>query len=221
MTTAHLTEIHLNTASRDVQADLRHGGLGFHRRTERLFLPDGYVAPRTSSTGPRPSLGLLWRLDTTRTGLRLLIQSTDPPDLTTLPDHYGTARTTELGPYLDHLTTGQHVHYRLTASPVHWARDKTTGKPLRNRIPCTGPDITHWWTRRAPDLGLDPYTTTTFQLTPVTGVADHNPHMRLPLTRYDGLATITDPTHLRAAILHGIGRSKAFGAGLLTLAPPN
>ncbi|MFS8202560.1 type I-E CRISPR-associated protein Cas6/Cse3/CasE [Streptomyces sp. CWNU-52B] len=46
------------------------------------------------------------------------------------------------------------------------------------------------------------------------------PHVfRHQLTRFDGQATITDPDQLRHALLHGIGRAKAYGAGLLSLAP--
>ncbi|MGW1728527.1 type I-E CRISPR-associated protein Cas6/Cse3/CasE [Streptomyces sp. NPDC002306] len=36
---------------------------------------------------------------------------------------------------------------------------------------------------------------------------------------YDGRLEVTDPTALRHALTHGIGRAKAYGCGLLTLAP--
>ena len=37
---------------------------------------------------------------------------------------------------------------------------------------------------------------------------------------FDGLLTCTDATALRAAVMNGIGRGKAFGMGLLSLATP-
>ncbi len=43
--------------------------------------------------------------------------------------------------------------------------------------------------------------------------------MRHSLIRYDGTATVTDPTALTQAVLTGIGRGKPYGAGLLSLAP--
>jgi CRISPR system Cascade subunit CasE len=36
---------------------------------------------------------------------------------------------------------------------------------------------------------------------------------------FDGLAVITDPEHVRAAVCEGIGRGKSYGCGLLSLAP--
>ncbi|MFI2633005.1 type I-E CRISPR-associated protein Cas6/Cse3/CasE [Streptomyces collinus] len=43
--------------------------------------------------------------------------------------------------------------------------------------------------------------------------------MRHSLLRYDGTATVTDPDTLTAAMVHGVGRGKPYGAGLLSLAP--
>jgi CRISPR system Cascade subunit CasE len=37
--------------------------------------------------------------------------------------------------------------------------------------------------------------------------------------RYDGHLIITDPDAFTTAILNGIGRAKAYGCGLLSLAP--
>ncbi|MGW4382460.1 type I-E CRISPR-associated protein Cas6/Cse3/CasE [Kitasatospora sp. NPDC004531] len=209
MTSAHLTEIRLNTRSRDVQADLRNGGYGFHHRTARLT--------NTETAGGETRL--LWRLDTFNNGLRLLVQTMDKPAPQTLPDGYGVSRTLPLDKHFDRLAAGQKVRYRLAGNSVRFAFDEITGLPLPNRIPCRGEEITTWWTRRAPDTGLDLDTTTTSQLPTVTGTRDRKPGFRLVLTRYDGTATITDPDTLRTAMLTGIGRGKAFGAGLLTIAP--
>ncbi len=49
------------------------------------------------------------------------------------------------------------------------------------------------------------------------------PGVKDPITittaRYDGVLRITDAPQLRQALTHGIGHAKAFGCGLLTLAP--
>ena len=37
-------------------------------------------------------------------------------------------------------------------------------------------------------------------------------------TVYEGVARVTDPDALRHALVAGIGRSKAYGCGLMTLA---
>jgi CRISPR system Cascade subunit CasE len=36
---------------------------------------------------------------------------------------------------------------------------------------------------------------------------------------FEGLLTITDPPALRRALIQGLGRGKAYGCGLMTLAP--
>jgi len=41
----------------------------------------------------------------------------------------------------------------------------------------------------------------------------------LTTARFDGVLRVTDPDRLRRALTHGIGHGKAFGCGLLTLAP--
>lgn len=45
--------------------------------------------------------------------------------------------------------------------------------------------------------------------------------VRVPHTAvlFEGTATVRDPEALRAALFHGIGRSKSYGCGLLSLAP--
>jgi CRISPR system Cascade subunit CasE len=209
MPRAYLTEIRLNTRSNAVRADLQGGGRGFHHRLTRL------APPETATEDAR----LLWRLDTFRNGLRLLVQTPQEPDLGDLPDNYGTTRTHVLDRHLERLAQGQQVRYRLAANAVRWATDEVTGLPLKNRIPCKGEEIPHWFHRRVPDHGLAPDTLTAFQLPPVTGTRENKPGLRLALTRYDGIATITNPDALRTALLNGIGRGRAFGAGLLTVAP--
>ncbi|WP_254667604.1 type I-E CRISPR-associated protein Cas6/Cse3/CasE [Streptomyces sp. SolWspMP-sol7th] len=41
-------------------------------------------------------------------------------------------------------------------------------------------------------------------------------HQRI---RFDGTATIADAEQLRTALVHGIGPGKAYGCGLLSIAP--
>lgn len=41
----------------------------------------------------------------------------------------------------------------------------------------------------------------------------------LGAVRFDGILVVTDPDHFRAAVANGIGSGKAFGFGLLSVAP--
>ena len=44
---------------------------------------------------------------------------------------------------------------------------------------------------------------------------------RLRLVRFDGVLRVTDPDLFRQTLIHGIGSGKAFGFGLLSVAPAN
>jgi CRISPR system Cascade subunit CasE len=43
---------------------------------------------------------------------------------------------------------------------------------------------------------------------------------RLRFARYDGILQVTDPTHFHDALMRGTGPGKAYGCGLLSIAPP-
>jgi len=45
------------------------------------------------------------------------------------------------------------------------------------------------------------------------------PRQRLDAVRFDGVLVVTDPEKLLQAVRNGIGTQKAFGFGLLSLAP--
>ncbi|WP_330301541.1 MULTISPECIES: type I-E CRISPR-associated protein Cas6/Cse3/CasE [unclassified Streptomyces] len=225
--TTTLIRIHLNLRNPDVRRDLAHPG-SLHK-TIMLLAPEGL------GEHPRQQAGLLFRLEhaTRHTPPTLLVQSQLPPDLTRLPATYGSAETRDLTPMLTALTPGRRVRYRITANAS--ARRQCTDsdpffdtetKPRHTDVPLHGDDALTWWKRKATHAGLALHSTA---LTPVRRSrhpvtrqhgGDKQPDVfRHALTRFDGLATITDPDQLRHAVLTGIGRGKPYGAGLLSLAP--
>jgi CRISPR system Cascade subunit CasE len=225
--TPTLTRIRLNLHSPDVRRDLAH--------TDSLHKTVMLLAPDHLGDNLRQQTGLLFRLerDTHPMPPTLLVQSHQPPDLTRLPDSYGTVQNRDLTPTLRALTPGRHVRYRITANASavrrvlddHQPVDKKHGRKV---VALYGDDALAWWQRRAAAAGLALTTTDT---TPVPFARrrknNHTKGTRNKkttgpwhvLTRFDGLATITDPDLLRHALLTGIGRGKPYGAGLLSLAP--
>ncbi|MFE8992784.1 type I-E CRISPR-associated protein Cas6/Cse3/CasE [Streptomyces collinus] len=89
---------------------------------------------------------------------------------------------------------------------------------LTGRTPTTV-EADHWWLRRAAEAGLHLHVLTPTSMEPARSRGRDAPRMRPSLLRYDGTATVTDPDTLTAAMVHGIGRGKPYGAGLLSLAP--
>ncbi|MFF5538632.1 type I-E CRISPR-associated protein Cas6/Cse3/CasE [Streptomyces cinerochromogenes] len=209
--TAVITRIRLNPSSRAVQRDLRDA-TQMHRTVMRL-------APDNLGDSPRHTAGLLYRVDETTTASTLLIQG-HTLDPSRLPPDYGHADIKDLAPMFAALRKDMAVNYRIVLNPVKRERLPLQDKGRRGRfIPLSGPDADQWWTQRAADAGLQLHILTPTNLAPARPRGADAPPMRHSLIRYDGTATITDPDALTQAILTGIGRGKAYGAGLLSLAP--
>ncbi|MFI9048868.1 type I-E CRISPR-associated protein Cas6/Cse3/CasE [Streptomyces sp. NPDC053427] len=214
MTTLWLTRILPNLAAHEVRRDLANA-VSMHHRLMKLF-PDG-IGPQA-----RQRLGVLFRTEDNDSSPAILLQSQVRPDLNRLPATYGHAATKDLSPLLHALRPGLTVRYRITANavrkPGHTTR-AATGAPTA--IPLTGADADQWWQRQAEEnsgLHLDAAHSTPLDTARGTRAGDKRPviHAR---TRFDGTARIKDADLLRRRILDGIGRGKAYGCGLLTLAP--
>lgn len=213
MTDVWLSLLHLNTSNPTVRRDLGNA-VNLHRRLMRLF-------PDNLGDNPRHNLGILFRLEDTPRGPRVLLQSQQSPNHHTLPNDYGTCQTKPLTPLLDALQPGHAVHYRLTANAIR-KPGKTTrqARNLSPVMPLTGPDAEQWWHRQAESAGLELTTVHATPLDPARGKKHPSqPDIRHDRTLFDGTATITNPDQLRQRLTHGIGRGKPYGCGLLTIAP--
>ncbi|MEV3972825.1 type I-E CRISPR-associated protein Cas6/Cse3/CasE [Streptomyces sp. NPDC050698] len=211
----NLTRLVLDPHHPAAKADLADVD-SLHKTLMRL-VPD-HIGPT-----PRATAGLLFRAEPGPDPV-LLVQTADTPDLTALPTNYGTARTLDLTPLLNALTPGRTMRYRITAAPTvaRSAGNPTphpvTGKRRGKVTPLTGDDAIAWWQRRAAAAGLEPVTVSPLPRPfPRTRITRSAPYFTL--TQFDGLARITDTTHLTHALKNGIGRAKSYGAGLLSLAP--
>ncbi|SOE31852.1 type I-E CRISPR-associated protein Cas6/Cse3/CasE [Streptomyces sp. OK228] len=215
-----LTRIVPDPRSRDARRDLsgNDSAMGLHRRLMSLY-------PSDAGPDPRARFGVLFRVEDTPTGPHILLQSTHEPDLTRLPDSYGQSVTRPLDPLLDALKPGLTIRYRCTASPVR--KPGATTRALYSLpavVPLNGPAADEWWTRQADAAGLKPLTLHPHPLDAAQGVRTNNgssekQRIRHNRTRFDGSAAITDPDLLRQKITEGIGRGKAYGCGLLSIAP--
>jgi CRISPR system Cascade subunit CasE len=184
--------------------------------------------------GPTEEGRILWRLDTyERHKVVLYLASPDKPDLTHIVEQAGwpTTQTWETQPYdafLESLRSGQQWQFRLTANPVHAVRRDgwSDTKPLAH---VTVTQQQQWLLERAPRLGLRivPSRAGT-GAEPDLAVIDRRIHrfhrsgstITISTATYQGHLEITETTALRHALTRGIGRAKAYGCGLLTLARP-
>ena len=157
----------------------------------------------------RAKNGILHRYDTPAHGpARLLIQHSTPlrPGLAT-----DTALMhTQLQPLLVNLHVGTGTRFRVVLNAV---RSQTRS---HRRVPITDlDDLVTWGLQRLTAAGLDMIQLVDQPRTTL-GTTGKSP---LWTAQYDGHARITDPDTTRRALLNGLGRAKAYGCGLLSLAP--
>jgi CRISPR system Cascade subunit CasE len=117
----------------------------------------------------------------------------------------------------------ERLRFRLLANPTRKIDTKSAPDgPRRNgkRVPVPNDKLYDWLACRAAAAGfsIDPGSTS---VQPGYVYVNKQPNaqgQRLRSARYDGLLTVTDASHLREALMQGLGPGKAFGFGLLSVA---
>lgn len=176
-----------------------------HRAVMRLF-PDHLAGEPTVR---RATAGILFRHDTpTDSPARLLIQHNTAmrADLTINTG----IKQVALDSLLTTLTVGRGVRFRIVLNAV---RSQTGTK---KRVAVTDPDdLLSWGQHRLEIAGLGRIELSV-QPTTALGFTAKGP---VWTAQYDGYATVHNPALITDAVRQGIGRSKAYGCGLLSLAP--
>lgn len=142
--------------------------------------------------------------------------------------------TRDYTPLLARLTTGDRYAFRLTANPTRAIKDpRADGTVKRMRVEHrTVPAQTRWLIERAQQHGFRVVDASATQPdgTPAPDLSVHARDRRrfnhqsagratIYAVTYQGRLEVTDAEPLRAGLVNGIGRAKAYGCGLLTLAP--
>ncbi|KWX09309.1 CRISPR-associated protein Cse3, partial [Carbonactinospora thermoautotrophica] len=189
--------------------------------------------PQVSDGRPaRQAHGVLWRLDESAGGFVLYVQSRTRPDWSKLPEGYlaAPAQVRDLAPVLDAVTPGRKLAFRLVANATRTIHpDGVPGQRGQGkRVPHRHPDKQIEWlaaqgarhgfvlplaANGQPDVAPSPRPI-------LRGDRRGGKPIVIEPVRYDGHLVVTDPDALRAALTLGVGRAKAYGCGLLSLAPP-
>ncbi|MFJ2806613.1 MULTISPECIES: type I-E CRISPR-associated protein Cas6/Cse3/CasE [unclassified Kitasatospora] len=212
--TLWLTRIIPDPRSREARRD-NAGAVDLHHRMMSLF-PD-----RVAADEPRRRLGVLFRSESTPVGDQILLQSAQAPDLNRLPTGYGQAAAKSLTPLLDALRPGLHLRYRIAANPIR-KPSRTTRElyQLKAVVPLRGAAADDWWARQAESSGLN---LGTLHSTPLDAARGDRRSDQRPVKHdrvlFEGTAVITDADRLRTRLTDGIGKGKAYGCGLLSIAP--
>ncbi|GAB3622657.1 type I-E CRISPR-associated protein Cas6/Cse3/CasE [Mariniluteicoccus endophyticus] len=169
---------------------------------------------------------VLWRVDgagTPRTALWMV--SAEEPDLAHLEEQAGwpskpTARSVAYEGLLDALAVEQVWSFRVTVNPTHRGR---RGDRQQVFAHVTAKQQTQWLLDRQERIGaalVDDSGGQTFALESreVRRFRRGDSSVTLAYATFAGTLRVVDPDALRATMVQGLGRGKAYGCGLLTLA---
>ncbi|MCP4357483.1 MAG: type I-E CRISPR-associated protein Cas6/Cse3/CasE [Chloroflexi bacterium] len=212
----YLSRLQLNSANRQVWRNIIANPYKVHQMVMRGFFDDV----------KREKGDVLHRLDIRDWGATLLVQSTLKPDWSPINPDYLLPVDPLPNPAVKQvdlpLQVGQALSFRLVANPtLKKVRRNENGERLNsNRVPLLREEEQiNWLQKRAETAG--------FKL--LSAAISQSQSQKIwkqkgakPITLYtvqfDGYLEVIQPDNLLAAIKSGIGPSKAFGCGLLSLA---
>ncbi|WP_026416386.1 type I-E CRISPR-associated protein Cas6/Cse3/CasE [Actinomadura oligospora] len=184
---------------------------------------------------------VLWRVDNeSNHQTSLYVVSAHRPDLTHLIEQAGWPHsdvpswaTKSYDPLLQRLKAGQQYSFRLTANPTHAVFRR--GQRGDRRPHVTVEQQTTWLLEKSSKAGFTilpsptPHPLPSEQAYNLRLVDRHrikfsrgagSKQVTLHRVTFQGLLEVSDEAALRATLTQGIGRARAYGCGLLTLAPP-
>lgn len=165
----------------------------------------------------------LWRVDTLNGNRYLLILSQKKLDFSSVAEQLGydsTFETKDYSPFLEKITNGSRWNFRLRANPTVC---RFNPEKQKNQIVAhITPEFQKEWLKKQAEKNG-------FVLTDgewlVTGSErctfrrnGNKKPVRIMSATYEGILTVTNAEVFRKALTTGIGREKAYGFGLLTIA---
>lgn len=207
-----LSRIKLDTARRSTMKALASPNL-LHGAIEQSF------------SGPRSRN--LWRVDTLGGNTYLLVLSRDEPDFTSLIAQFGAEgdgwESRSYDTLLGRIQTGGVWHFRLTANPTI---SKASGIAERGKVlgHITTEHQKQWLLERSEKHGFsleeESFSVVQSRWTRFRKGTDSGRPVSLLSVTYEGMLTVTDPVLFAQTLTDGLGRGKAYGLGMLTVANP-
>jgi CRISPR system Cascade subunit CasE len=171
----------------------------------------------------------LWRVDKMGNSYYLLVSSEGQPDFRHIVEQFGWPladqkwETKDYWPFLKSIHRGQQWSFRLRANPIHNALINTSQKRGKVRACTSVDDQKKWLEKRCHERGFELDTTLVVQYETRRfnrkGTSGHKDSLlTLRIATFEGVLKVEDPELLVNSMCDGIGRAKAYGCGLLTLA---
>ena len=164
----------------------------------------------------------VWRIDHLQGKNCILIATQEVPDLVDFQRQFGLKDeeplTKSYDTFLQSLQSGQQWRFRVKINPVKVREGK--------RYPVLNKDLYAWFSEKALSAGMDINT----ESLNIMEIKDYNfykdvsmrsqrgRYVRFKAVTFEGVMKITDANRVRHALTSGIGKEKAYGCGMLTLA---
>lgn len=218
----YLSRVEIATNDRQKTKELTHLG-AYHNWVEQSF-------PDEIKSGERRRH--LWRVDQLNGKNYLLVLSEEKPSLKQFESYGvdGTGIVKSYDEFLDSVHVGDIMRFRLTANPSYAAY---TPGAKRGRI---YPHVTveqqrKWLNARSASAGFKlvknhngnedeenyAFDIVTRDHPTLYRKSGHN--LRLSRVTFEGILQIQDLDAFKTTLIHGLGREKAFGMGLMTVIP--
>lgn len=169
----------------------------------------------------------LWRVDPGQQAHTMLLLSAEVPNVEHLAREFGVSpaqvESRSYEPLLSRLAVGQEWRLKLRANATV-ARPREGRSSSRHALR-REPDQIDWFLSRAAKWGLSIPTNRLGVPELVVARSEELAFRRtgstvtLGAVTFDGVGRVTDVELLRHALIQGIGSAKAYGCGLMTLAP--
>lgn len=217
----YLSRMQLDRTNRVARIEA-HDCVAMHRRVMQGITLVG--------SAPRAASGTLYRLDhdRDRDALSLLVQSAVEPRWDRLPDGYvlpGTVAVKALGGSYAAIRTGMVLTFRLRANPTRKVDTKSRDGVKRNgrRVAVSGGEAgsLEWLSRKGAAAGFELLDgSATLEGTQTGGARgiEASP-LSFASVLFAGHLRVTSADALRAGLQGGIGTGRAYGFGLLSVAP--
>ncbi|MBL3592457.1 MAG: type I-E CRISPR-associated protein Cas6/Cse3/CasE [Synergistaceae bacterium] len=169
--------------------------------------------------------GFLFRIDPLPNGRAVIIvQSAIEPDwgYAFHNANYLLAAPPEVKPFEPRFWQDQCLRFRLAANPTRRLSKHSPDvkkESIGKRVPVPTDQLIGWLVRRAGSAGFFIKQDATTLQPGYIYMKKNGKGQRLRSVLFDGLLRITDPDAFRQTLVRGIGSGKAFGFGLLSVAP--
>jgi len=171
---------------------------------------------------------VLWRLDCVKSKYYLLLVSRTKADLSHMQKEFGNSDTAfeslDYTTLFSRIAEGQDWHFRLAANPVKSCK---TGENSKERGKTHAHVTVHhqqeWLKTRAPKYGFsvsdDNFKVVASEWITFKKRESKNKIILLSVV-FEGKLTVTDPSLFKQALQEGIGKGKAYGLGMISVARP-